>query len=647
MTQRRQFMNVAVAVIVAIAVIMALRVWWQVESPVPRAVQPVQAGGTGAPVSPTETPQPPDDTLPPPAEMPPERSAPENAAGLSISGFVRDTFGNPVRGAVVACVGEDGKEARSGRDGRYRIENLPERIFALTATHPAYFREQKALVLAGTDSADFALSIRACLEVQAIRNDTQEPLPYYLVNFRHTVDAPRSAAGRDGFGARVQDPAGRIAIADLEAVPGVVRVWQEGYDEQTIAITAQELANTPHRVRVALEPSRNGLEGIVVNTGGEPVAGAYVLKGRMSWADDVPGKAETQTGPNGRFRLDAVEEPRVHIIAWHPDYAPAYIDIYPDTSPRELLRIVLHGMATVRGRVTLDGEPLEKCHVVAFFKGEKALDENGKHTTADGTYELHGLPPGLAHVQARVRPEDWGGNGVHIAQTAELVEGEITPLDFDLTRPTATLEGRILVESAALEDAEVKLELETGQGVVQYDVSAECDETGEAYYRIENVLPGNGILTVMAGSESDLFFRLAHQEVTIPPGGNVVRDITLSAQCGVAGNIVSRKDFDIVILVVFEGESSVTAYDIVSGVAMEEPELVGMVAFTLVSGGIFGSGKENPAGEYAIQTLVPGRYTVVAIGLNNELVSSDRAFVTLRDGETQTVNMELREYDTK
>jgi hypothetical protein len=75
--------------------------------------------------------------------MPPERSAPKNAAGLSISGFVRNTFGNPVRGAVVACAGEDGKEARSGRDGRYRIENLPERIFALTATHPAYFREQK------------------------------------------------------------------------------------------------------------------------------------------------------------------------------------------------------------------------------------------------------------------------------------------------------------------------------------------------------------------------------------------------------------------------------------------------------------------------------------------------------------------------
>ena len=118
MTQRRQFMKVAVAVIAAIAVIMALRVWWQVESPVPRAVQPVHAGGTGAPDSPTETPAPRDDTLPPPAEMPPERSAPDNAADLSIAGFVRDTFGNPVRGAVVACAGENGKEARSGWDGR-------------------------------------------------------------------------------------------------------------------------------------------------------------------------------------------------------------------------------------------------------------------------------------------------------------------------------------------------------------------------------------------------------------------------------------------------------------------------------------------------------------------------------------------------
>jgi len=37
----------------------------------------------------------------------------------------------------------------------------------------------------------------------------------------------------------------------------------------------------------------------------------------------------------------------------------------------------------------------------------------------------------------------------------------------------------------------------------------------------------------------------------------------------------------------------------------------------------------------------------VAIGLTNERVSSDRAFVTLRDGETQTVNLELREYDSR
>jgi len=155
------------------------------------------------------------------------------------------------------------------------------------------------------------------------------------------------------------------------------------------------------------------------------------------------------------------------------------------------------------------------------------------------------------------------------------------------------------------------------------------------------------MLTVMAESESELFFRLAHQKVAIPPGANVVRDITISAPCGVAGNVVSRKDFDIVGLLVFEGESSMTGYDIVMGVATDERELAGMAALTVVSGGIFGSGKENPAGEYAVQALEPGRYTVVAIGLTNERVSSDRAFVTLRDGETQTVNLELREYDSR
>ncbi len=278
MTQRRHFMNVAAAVIVAIAVIVTLRIWWQVESPVPRATQPVQAGGTGMPLSPDDSPKPRDDAPPPPAGMPPERSAPDNAAGLSISGCVRDTFGNPVRGAVVA------------------------------------FSEQNPLVLAGTDSADFALSIRASLEVEAVRSDTREPLPCYFVNFRHTADAPRSAAGtagKGGFGARAQDPAGKIAISLLEAVPGVLRVWQEGYDEQTIAISARELANTPHRVLVALEPSRDGLEGVVVNTGGEPVAGAYVLKGRARQSGDTnrprrPLSSRSGRGPMGAYHCLAL-----------------------------------------------------------------------------------------------------------------------------------------------------------------------------------------------------------------------------------------------------------------------------------------------------------------------------------------------------
>jgi len=71
-------------------------------------------------------------------------------------------------------------------------------------------------------------------------------------------------------------------------------------------------------------------------------------------------------------------------------------------------------------------------------------------------------------------------------------------------------------------------------------------------------------------------------------------------------------------------------------------DTIPVAAFTLVSGGIFGSGKENPTGEYALPPLDPGRYTVLAIGLEKDTFASDRAFVTLRDGQTETVNLTLR-----
>lgn len=644
MTQRRHFVYVAAGVLAAIVLIVGVRVWWQVNAPGATSTQPAEKGGAETPASRAQNAHLGDGALSPAVETLPEGMTPptENARGLAISGCIRDTFGKPIRGAVVTCAGEDGKDSRSNHEGRYRIEGLPDRIFAVTATHPAYFPEQKALVPAGANRADFTLSVRASLEVQVVRSDTQEPLPQYFVRFEHESESRHSEAREGGLHARVQDPAGRTTLSGLEPIAGTLCVWQQGYETQEIAVSAGELATPPHRITVALEPYRNGLEGIVENTRAEPIPGAYILNDRMSWAGDVPQKACAQTGPDGRFRLEPTNEPKKDILAWHPDYAPNYTTIYPETSPHELLRIVLQGMATVRGRVTLDGEPLERCHVIASFKGENALDQNGQHTDADGMYALSGLPPGLAHVEARVHADDWGGSVLRIAQTAELVEGESTLLDFEVQRPNATLEGRIHATSTMLESVSVKLALETAQAAVQYDVNAETDGAGGAYYRIENVLPGTGILTVEAENGSHSFYRITRHGVTISAGEHAVFDITIGSSCAVAGRVISRRLFDIVLLLVFEGESAITEHDIASGLVSGEPEQIGLAAGTVVSGGMFSSGLANPTGEYAVELLEPGRYTVVAIGSIDETLSSDRAFITLREEDTVILNLTLR-----
>jgi len=127
MSQRRHFAYVAAGVVAAIALVAGLRIWWRMEIPVPGAAPPVE---TAEP----ETAAPTVEIAPPAGETPSPRveSAPraETSPALAISGCVRDTFGNPIPGAVVACAGEDGMESRSDREGRYRIEVLPSRIFA-------------------------------------------------------------------------------------------------------------------------------------------------------------------------------------------------------------------------------------------------------------------------------------------------------------------------------------------------------------------------------------------------------------------------------------------------------------------------------------------------------------------------------------
>ena len=158
MRQRRQSLRVAVAVIAAIAVIIVLRLWWQVESPVPRAGEPVESETSPSSAESAPAVDEPSRTAdqPPPVENAP--ASKEEPPLLIIAGCVRDTLGNPIRGAIVACAGDDGKETPTNREGRYRIEGLPDHIFAMAATHPAYFQEQKAFVAAGTDHVDFELT---------------------------------------------------------------------------------------------------------------------------------------------------------------------------------------------------------------------------------------------------------------------------------------------------------------------------------------------------------------------------------------------------------------------------------------------------------------------------------------------------------
>jgi peroxiredoxin len=222
------------------------------------------------------------------------------------------------------------------------------------------------------------------------RCDEQGRFEYHGVAF----DRPtRLAAGADGY----QSVEKNNLLVDPRS--GSLALDFRLEREQTKAPTANAPSSgpgpRPGPERVS-EPARRDVTGTVLGPGNQPISGAAVRWGASKHAQTLA----TQTGPDGRFRLERVPDQNgvVTVIAVGTTFAPAFAFV-PGGGARDI-RVGLVEGRSVRGVVRDDrGEPFAEVAILPTITSPDPsrletiwLDELSAQTDAQGRFALSGLP---------------------------------------------------------------------------------------------------------------------------------------------------------------------------------------------------------------------------------------------------------------
>jgi protocatechuate 3,4-dioxygenase beta subunit len=299
--------------------------------------------------------------------------------GAPVSGFVRTTSGAPVFPASVTYESDQNNMDTVDTDatGAFHFE-------CLSAGRHIFFtapRVHSVVDLDGHPRNDLVLTIpdiksenRA--EIRGIVvDDHGAPVAGATVaaHAREPYESDYPTTGPDGrFTARLEiEPAQDVEL-DVRTDAAVTR-----------QLTIVHPSDRASEVRLQLSaPVRTA--GVVLDRNGQPVAGAYV--------GDVDGAPHTTTDTSGHFELPATREPELALVSERPKQI-GHSKPTPVTARngQRDVKIVIDNLATIRGRVTLDGVPVTSFTITleppsAEHDPRLRFDRNVR--SADGTFEL-------------------------------------------------------------------------------------------------------------------------------------------------------------------------------------------------------------------------------------------------------------------
>jgi len=404
------------------------------------------------------------------ADTGPAAASPAHPA--TVAGRVLTVEGRPAA-AVTVVAAPAGVEARTGDDGRFRLEVEDGSTVRLQAHH-SDLGWATAEVHAPAADVQLRLAARAGLDVQVLAQGAPVAGAVVTVRQRGVETAVFNAD-------RTTDARGALRFLGL---PGgaleVEALSPESGARNALHLEARE--GTVSQVRLYL-PAVGVVQGTVVTRAGEPVGGALL------GVDPAEGLPAT-SGKDGSFALKGLQPGREYRLTART------ADLVLDTpvtarAGQTGVRLVLRDRPIYRGRVVgPGGTPLP-----AFSIDGRPFAAN------DGRFSVP-LDPREGRIEIRVAAEGMQTRTVQSgASLSELGDIEL--------QPAPELRGRVKLSSGQpAEDAEVSVGAETTR----------TDRAGDFVLPIREVPPGGSALLVHA-VKGDL---AASAEVSLPSSVELV-----------------------------------------------------------------------------------------------------------------------------
>ncbi len=261
-------------------------------------------------------------------------------------------------------------------------------------------------------------------------------------------------------GAARSDPARPLGEGDPDSGPGDVGTWGRG----------------AHR------DDADHLDGIVVDVGGVPVAGATVTY--EPEADEPPARPEAtaMTDEQGRFALPVCRLESMMLVARHPDYRLSQHFVHPDEA--EPVRIVIERGASLKVVVHGPDGVVAGAAVEATAKANSREDPGYRYTVdvddavtgEDGEASLGRVPVGWIHIGARKQglaaERMWFEIPDTTARTVEITLSRGGTIEGKVTAPDGTP-----IQGARLHDRGRKEVLATTDAFGRYRIAA-IDQSG-------------------------------------------------------------------------------------------------------------------------------------------------------------------------
>ncbi len=518
----------------------------------------------------------------------------EEAGGLTISGRVTNSAGEPLRNASINAQLDRGRGygyANTDEDGTYTISGLEEGAYRVYAYHGEYTHQNKEGVQAGTANVNFVLTGRGTIEGRVVSARTGQPVTKFQVGSfggKINLATPAMYGNLTAF----MDPDGNFKLNNVEAGDGYVAVTAEGYAPSQQPVTGVREGATVSGILFKLDPGAT-IDGLVTDSSGQPVSGARIYLGgapRDQWRMDREMVATS--GADGTFEITSLGPDTTMVSAVHSDFAPGseLVTVTPGGTSQVTIR--LGGGGTIQGRVTVAGQPASGQRVYVQRQNTGGQPQYGE-TGADGTYTIKGIPEGDVIVVVNLRQ---GDSNRSANQAAIVAEDQVTVVDFDFAGGNATIEGYVTMGGQPVPQGQVSVSVTGATGAVE-NFSSQVD--GNGFYRIEGMTAGAATLRV-AYQASENEWQTRTVQVNAVDGRVVQQDVDVNAGATIAGTVSGASQEGRTFVVIVSGKMQITTID--QSFWMANQQLV------------VGNAMVQPDGSFRVGGLSPGDYTVVAVG---------------------------------